>query len=174
MAKTTFPAVASTAIVCFAFWLLLTNSFAAQELIAGGVVSVAVALFSARFLIHEDSFWLFHPKRFCILFLINPAVFTWELIKANWDVAKRAFHPGKPNVNPGTVKVPTNIKSEYGLASLSNAITLTPGTITLDVAEENGQNYIYIHWIDVTETNGEAAGEIIKGTLEKWIARIWR
>ncbi len=174
MAKTTFPAVVSTAIVCFCFWLILTNSFAAQELIAGGVVSIAVALFSARFLIHENSLWLFHPKRFFILFLLYPFIFMWELLKANWDVAKRAFHPGKPNVNPGTVKVPTNLKSEYGLASLSNAITLTPGTITLDVAEEDGQNYFYIHWIDVAETDGVAAGETIKGTLEKWIARIWR
>ena len=137
------------------------------------MVSIVVALFAARFLIHEKSFWLFNPKRFVILFIINPFVFTWELIKANWDVAKRAFHPGKPNVNPGTVKVPTEIKSEYGLTSLANAITLTPGTITLDVAEEDGQNYLYIHWIDVTEQDSVKAGEIIKGSLEKWIARIW-
>ena len=49
----------STFIYCFIFWLLLTWSLDAQELIAGAVVSLAAALFSARFFIHNKAFWIF-------------------------------------------------------------------------------------------------------------------
>ena len=57
---------------------------------------------------------------------------------------------------------------------LANSITLTPGTITMDIAEQDGQDYYYIHWIDVTETDREKAGNVIKGRLENGIRRIWQ
>ena len=94
-------------------------------------------------------------------------------MKANWAVAKRCFG-GCKNINPGIVKVPVNLGDGYPEAMLANSITLTPGTITLDITEEEGQDYFYIHWIDVSETDREKAGDMIKGTLEKWIRRIWK
>ena len=53
MRKTTFAGVVSTFVVCYVFWILLTWSLDSQELIYGAVVSLAVALFSSRFFIHE-------------------------------------------------------------------------------------------------------------------------
>ncbi len=88
------------------------------------------------------------------------------------DVAKRCFG-GCRDVNPGIVKVPVDLKSEYGRAALANAITLTPGTITLDIAEEDGQAYYYIHWIDVTKPSGKEAGDAIKGALERGLKGVW-
>lgn len=173
MKKATFPAFISTFVLCAAFWLILTGSFAAQELIVGAVVSVAVALFSARFLIHENAFWLFNPVRLFTLLFYAVIIFPWELIKANVDVALRALGPG-PRVNPGIVRVPVDLKSDYGRAMLADSITLTPGTITMDMEEEDGRAYYYIHWIDVSELDRAKAGDIIKGTLEKWVGRIWR
>jgi len=171
--KTRFPAVISTFIVCFAFWILLTWSFSVQELAAGAVVSLAVALFSARFFIHEKAFWLAAPAKF--FGLLGYVLFTFpvELVKANVDVAKRVFG-GCKNINPGIVKVPVNLESEYGQAMLANSITLTPGTITMEVTEEEGQTYYYIHWIDVAAESGEAEGEAIKGTLEKGVGRVFK
>ena len=172
MQKTKFPAVLATFIVCFLFWILLTWSFKGQELLAGAVVSFAVALFSARFFIHEKAGWLAQPKRFfaCIGYWLGG--FLKELIKANVNMAKICFG-GCKDINPGIVKIPTDLKSDYGLAALSNSITLTPGTITMEVAEEDGQNYLYVHWINVEETEPEKAGEAIKGALEKGVRRIW-
>ena len=95
-----------------------------------------------------------------------------ELVKANVDVAKRCF-TGCKNVNPGIVKVPVNLKSMYGQAALANAITLTPGTITMEITEEDGQTYYYIHWIDAKLPGGEEAGEEIKGRLERGLRRVW-
>lgn len=172
MQKTTFPAVISTFIISYAFWILLTWSFSAQELIVGAVVCLAVALFSARFFIHERSFWFFNPLKALCALVFWLGVFMAELFKANVDMAKRCF-TGCRNINPGIVKVPVDLKSDYAQAALANAITLTPGTITMEITEEEGQTYYYIHWIDVTKPSGKEAGDEIKGTLEKWLRRVW-
>ena len=173
MQKTRFPAVISTFILCFAFWILLTWSFSVQELAAGAVVSLAVALFSARFFIHENAGWFFNPAKLFAGLFFWLMTFVVEMIKANVDMAKRCFG-GCKNINPGIVKVPVDLESDYGQAALANAITLTPGTITLDIADEEGKTYYYVHWIDVQETDPEKAGEAIKGRLERGLRRVWK
>lgn len=178
MKKAKFPAIVATAALCFIFWLLISGELAAlingepriEILIAGVVVSIGVGLFTARFFIHDGAFRLLHPRRLLCLIVYIP-VFLWELLKANVDVAVRAFK--KLPEKSGIVKVPVSLKNEYAQAMLANSITLTPGTITMDIAEEGGQLYYYIHWINVSEEDGEKAGEAIKGTLEKWVRRIW-
>ena len=172
MHKTTFPKVAATFIVCYAFWILVTWSLATQELIAGAVVSLAVALFTARFFIHERSFLLLQPRRLFALICYCLLIFPSELLKANIDVARRTFKPHIP-LNSGIVKVPVHVRSKYGQAMLADSITLTPGTITMECAEDQGQLYYYIHWMDVRETDPEKAGDMIKGRMEKWVRRIW-
>ncbi|SHE42812.1 Na+/H+ antiporter subunit E [Caloramator proteoclasticus] len=172
MKSTKFSSIFSTFIFCYLFWILFTWTFTSQELITGAVVSFLVAVLTARFFIHQNAFHLFNPVRFFNLVLYI-FVFLKELWKANVDVAKRALNPNLP-INPGIVKVPVGLESEYGMSMLANSITLTPGTITMDITEENGKNYFYIHWIDVAEKDREKAGDAIKGTLENWIRRIWK
>ena len=172
MQKAKFPAIAATFVLCYAFWILLDFSFKAQELIAGAVVSLLVALFSARFFIHENAGWFFHPGRFFSAIFFWCGTFMVELVKANVDMAKRCFG-GCKNINPGIVKIPVDLRSDYGQAALANAITMTPGTITLDIAEDSdGKTWYYIHWIDV-KADGEEAGEAIKGRLERGLRRVW-
>lgn len=176
-------AILATFLLCFVLWLLLTGEAAGlwdglanaewQIIIAGAVVSLLVAVFSARFFIHESPFYILRPDRFLLMLFYCFIVFPWALIKANVDVALKALSP-RIHIRPGIVKVPTELSSEYGLAMLANSITLTPGTITLDVVEEKGKHYYYIHWIKVTEETPEKAGEAIKGSMEKTLRRIWR
>lgn len=173
MQKTSFSAVAATFIVSYGFWILLTWSFSSEELIIGAVVCLIVALFSARFFIHEKAFWLFNPLRLLKALFFWFGVFIVELVKANVDMAKRCFG-GCKNINPGIVKVPVDLEADYAQAALANAITLTPGTITMEITEEDGQTYYYIHWIDVSKPSGKEAGDAIKGTLEKWLRRVWQ
>ena len=178
MRKTTFPAFLSTAVICYIFWILISGELAriitgtpsVEVLIAGGVVSIGAALFSARFFIHNNAFHFWNPARLAILF-VYVFVFLWELIKANVDVAVRAFR--KEPEKSGIVKVPVDLKSEYALAMLADSITLTPGTITMDIVEQDGQTYFYVHCIEVPEGDPAAQGDAIKGTLEKWVRRIW-
>ena len=173
MQKTKLPAVFATFIVCFVFWVLLDFSFRTEEIIAGAAVSLLVALFSARFFIHEDAGWFFNPSHLFALIRYWCVTFVGELVKANVNMAKICFG-GCKNINPGIVKIPTEMKSDYGLAALCNSITLTPGTITMEATEEDGQNYLYVHWIDVKETDPEKAGEAIKGTLERGLKGVWQ
>ena len=173
MQKAKFPAIAATFVVCFVFWILLDFSFKIEELIAGAVVSLLVALFSARFFIHENAGWFCNPVRFFSAIFFWCGTFIAELIKANVDMAKRCFG-GCKNISPGIVKIPVDLKSDYGQAALANAITMTPGTITLDIAEDKeGKTWYYIHWIDVTTAEPEAAGEAIKGRLVRGLRRVW-
>ena len=111
MHKTSFAGVASTFLLCFLFWILLTWSADVQELATGAVISLAVALFSSRFFIHEKPLWFFNPVKLLNGIYFWLCIFPVELIKANVDVAKRCF-TGCKNVNPGIVKVPVAISGE--------------------------------------------------------------
>ena len=172
-----FCAWLSTFIFCFLFWMLLTWSVALRELVLGVVIAAIVAAFTSKFLIHNQAFYLYNPVRLALLVFYLVIVFLWEMIKANLSMASIVLSPNMKDYKPGIIRVPAGEKpsSTYGMALLSNCITLTPGTITLDVAEdEKGNNYYYIHWINVAETDRVKAGEAIKGTMEKWIGRIWK
>ena len=98
MSKTRFTSVLATFVVCFLFWILITWSFDGQELIAGAVISLGVALFAARFFIHTGTMRMANPLRFLSLVWYCCVVFLWELIKANWDMAKRALDEENPDL----------------------------------------------------------------------------
>ena len=83
-----------------------------------------------------------------IWFLYYIAIFIFECVKGNLDVAYRVLHPDLP-IRPGMVKVKVGLKSDVGLTFLANSITLTPGTTTVDVDKRSG--YIYVHWIYVRD-----------------------
>ncbi|MFW5974873.1 MAG: Na+/H+ antiporter subunit E, partial [Bacteroidota bacterium] len=74
-------------------------------------------------------------------FVIYLGIFIWEVLKADFDVAYRVIHPAMP-IKPGIVKVPLEVKSEIARTMLANSITMTPGTITVDIIGDD----IFVHW----------------------------
>jgi multicomponent Na+:H+ antiporter subunit E len=94
-------------------------------------------------------------------------VFLWECIKANIDVAYRVLHPAMP-IRPGIVRVKTTLKSDLAKMLLANSITMTPGTISVDIIDD----YLYIHWIFIKSDDPEVYTGIITGAFEKYIKRI--
>jgi multicomponent Na+:H+ antiporter subunit E len=90
------------------------------------------------------------------------------LIKSNLDVARRIISPKLP-INPGIVKVKTKLKSPLGRAILANSITLTPGTLTVEMRDQ----YFYIHWIDVSVSDINASTEAIVSKFEKYLEVIF-
>ena len=171
MRKTKPSAVLTTFLLCFLFWLLLTRSFRWEELAAGGVVSLAAALFSARFFVHNKAFRFFHPRRLLAGLFYWVCVFPVELVKSNLHMAKLVL-TGCRKIRPGIVRIPVGLKNAYAQAALANSITLTPGTITMEIAEQEGRIWYYVHWIEA-DCDGEEAAERIKGRMEKWIGRFW-
>ena len=155
-----------TGIVSFIVWLLLNNSLHTDIIISGLVTSFLVAIIFGL----NNTFFAelrLSPASFINIFLLI-LVFTKELIKANIDVAKRVIAPSLP-INPGIVKVKTKLKSRTGRLLLANLITLTPGTLSLDVKDE----FLYIHWINVTSNDIDTATKEIVENFEKRLEVIY-
>ncbi|MCS3924192.1 Na+/H+ antiporter subunit E [Methanosalsum natronophilum] len=98
------------------------------------------------------------PKK--ILFFI---VLTIEVIKANIILAKIVLSP-RLNITPGTIEYHLNVKTDTGITVIANTISLTPGTITLDVSTD--KSMLYIHSIQADEPS-KICGNIQK--LEKYV-----
>jgi len=95
-------------------------------------------------------------------------VFLVELVKSNLDVARRIISPSLP-INPGIVKFKTKLTSEYAKMVLANSITLTPGTLSLDIIDDT----FYIHWIDVKTLDPEEVRMEIAEKFEKILIKIF-
>lgn len=149
-------------------WLFLTWPVDLQHFIVGILVSAFVSFMTGDMFVKRPHHFT-HPERY-LWFLYYVVLFIWECIKANIDVAYRVIHPNLP-IKPGIVKVKTVLKSDTGLTFLANTITLTPGTMSVDIDPENG--FLYIHWIDVKDKDIKIATERIVKIFEHVLKRIF-
>lgn len=125
----------------FGVWLLLNGSFAPEYIITGLIPAFALGIWSSfKFPVFRNM--RLTPKAF-VAFFIFSHVFMFELVKSNIDVAIRVLSRKIP-IKPGIVEVRTKLKDPVARLLLANAITLTPGTFTLDTEGE----IFRIHWID--------------------------
>lgn len=122
-------------------WLLLAGNLDTAEVIAGAVVSLLVTLLSGRHLAVYDG--IRYTPSAVLHLLMFLLVFLRALVHANLDVARRVLSPSLP-IRPAVVEVETRLQSVLGRLLLTNAITLTPGTLSIDVIG----NRITVHWID--------------------------
>lgn len=153
-------------------WLLLGWPADGQDFFQHLLVGIFVAGFVA--FMTGDMFTrrprhFFQIKRYLWFGFYLP-LFIWECLKANVDVAYRVAHPALP-IKPGIVKVKTALKSETGLTFLANSITLTPGTLSVDIDQERG--FLYVHWIDVKDKDVEQATKIVVERFERILKRIF-
>jgi len=155
-------------IIAILVWIGLTWSFDWRHILVGALVSLLVAILIGDLFVQRASHFM-HPERY-MWFAYYIPYFLWQCTKANIDVAYRVLHPMMP-VKPGIVKLKTSLKSETGLTFLANSITLTPGTMSVDIDNENG--YLYIHWIYVEDTDIDAASRIIVENFERILKRIF-
>jgi len=149
-------------------WLGLTWPPDWQHLSIGILVAIFVSFMTGDMFVKRPDLFR-HPRRY-LWFLYYLPIFFWECTKANLDVAYRVGHPDLP-INPGIVKVKTSLRSDTGLTFLANSITLTPGTLSVDVDPEEG--ILYVHWIDVKDKDVEKATRLIVGRFEPILKRIF-
>jgi multicomponent Na+:H+ antiporter subunit E len=160
--------------VSFVFWLLLVwpvspvdGSWRIGDIVAGLFVAAFVALVMhemvrvnfIRFLNPRSWFWM-------VVYLF---VFSYYAVKGGLDVAWRVLHPAMP-IKPGIVRVRSKLKTETGRTALANSITLTPGTLTIDVSDDG---MFYIHWLTVNSVEEEAAAKQIMRRFEWYIQKIF-
>ena len=124
----------------FIIWVIANGTLAYNTLIAGAVVSAVIALAFASFArVYSVIRW--SPK-VVFYYLMYLSVFILELVKANLNVMRLVFSP-RIDIKPGIVEIKTELKSPIGRLALANSITLTPGTLVVDIKGDS----LFIHWI---------------------------
>ena len=158
--------VIMTTITMFAVWLLFTASFTPFSLIAGFLGALVVGLLTYDLFIahYEPRLRSFLPNPLYLVIFLGVLVFF--LYQSSW-IMLRAVISGK--ANPRIVHFRTRLKSDLARMVLANAITLTPGTITLDLNDD----HLTVHWFFSTTSHAKAAGEQVKGRMEKYLRRVW-
>jgi len=154
-------------VLAFITWLVLNWTLNVQFIIAGLIASAIVSILFHEMLPKEHHIFVSPVRIFW--FLVYVPVFIYYMLMANFDVVYRALHPAMP-IKPGIVKIKTNLKTDSGITALANSITLTPGTLTVDLTDDG---YLYIHWINVKSADIEEATKQIAGTFEWFIQRIF-
>jgi multicomponent Na+:H+ antiporter subunit E len=148
-------------------WPFVDGKIDVQVMIAGLIASFIVAILFHEILPKEHRVFV-SPVRVFWASVYVP-VFFYYVIKANLDVVYRALHPKMP-IKPGIVKIRTALKTESGITALANSITLTPGTLTVDLTDDG---FLYIHWINVKSDDTEEATKFIARRFEWFLQKIF-
>ena len=156
-----------TAFITLLLVYLLLAGFQVDEVILGSIISAALAFILVKYI--NFSIDIFLPWKLVKFVFVYLPVFIWKLILANLDVARRVLSPKIP-LNPGIVKIKTDLKGDIGKLTLANSITLTPGTLSIDVEND----YIYVHTIDVKGKTEEEKRKNISGAFEKILGGIFK
>ena len=156
----------STFLTLWAVWILLTG-FDVIELVTGGVASLILALIISDMV--DYSFDIKSLGKFVKFLLIYVPLFIIKMVEANLDMAYRVLSPSLP-INPGFVKVPTDLKGNIGKLVLANSITLTPGTLSVDVDKD----YVYVHCVNVKGDCSEDYQREVSGSFEKVLGGIFK
>jgi multicomponent Na+:H+ antiporter subunit E len=121
--------VAGSVVVLAVFWLLLSGYFTPFLVAAGIGSAVAVALFARRMDVMDREGMPLHVALHAL------AYFPWllkEIVKSGWDVTRIILHPALP-ISPTLVRFKPSQRTAIGLVTHANSITLTPGTLSVDV-----------------------------------------
>ncbi|MCU0724982.1 MAG: Na+/H+ antiporter subunit E [Planctomycetes bacterium] len=157
--------VIATFVFAFLVYLAVTWSLDPASVLIGAAASLAAAV-AMRPLELEVAPLLLLPHRLLFAVIYVP-VLLWYVIRANLDVAYRVIHPKLP-IRPGIVKARTTLKTAAARVLLANSITLTPGTLTVDLVGDA----LYIHRIAVPEKEPEAEMQRSIEHFEGFIRRI--
>ncbi len=154
--------------VCLLLWMLLVGSLDAREWLAGTLVAALVTLlFAPRFAIFTGFRFGWLAPLHILHYL---AAFFVDLVVANYQLAKRILTPSLP-IRPEIVEVHTRLRSPLGRMLLANSITLTPGTLTIDVQGDR----LLVHWVySPPDIDSERATALIAAATEKRLSRfLW-
>lgn len=140
-------------------WIAANSSLAIESVASGAIISAALAYIFTR----KTGVWRgirFSPSRF-YHFILYTGVFAVELLRANINMMRYVYAP-RLSVEPGVVKVKTNLKSPIGRLALANSISLTPGSLVLDIGEDE----LLVHCLDMRAIDPKKVTETVLGPFE--------
>ena len=146
-----------------ALWLIANASLAMDVVLVGAVISGALSFVFRDFgRVYGDIRW--SPK-VIYNYVLYLGVFLRELVRANFNVMRVVF---SPTIVPW-LEIRTRLRSPLGRLTLANSITLTPGTLVVDMREDS----LFVHWINVSADDPQAATQEIAGNFEKYLEVIY-
>lgn len=144
-------------------WVALTGEFTPVNFVIGFALGFAALWLTQR---REDASGYFNKARSVIGFLL---FFAWEVVRANLRVAFDVLSP-RQRITPGIIAIPLDAKTDAEITFLANLITLTPGTLSLDVSDDRKTLYIHAMYVkDVDSFRRE-----IKEGLERRLLEVLR
>ncbi len=144
-------------------WAAITGNFAPGNLVLGFVLGFLVLFFARRVIGSAD----YAPRLLQVLGLV--AYFLWELILSNLRVAVDVLRP-KLRLRPGVIAVPLDARTDAEIVLLANLITVTPGSLSLDVSADRQTLYLHVmHFEDLEEVQRK-----IKHGFERRILAVTR
>jgi multicomponent Na+:H+ antiporter subunit E len=147
-------------------WVAVTWFFDPASLATGGLIALVLA-FALRQVELDEVRVLLLPRRLLWALAYIPVLFFY-IVRANLDVAYRVLHPALP-IRPGIVRARTSLRSPAGRVLLANSLTLTPGTLSVDLEGD----VLYVHRIYVPEGDADAITERSLARFEAFIRRIF-
>ena len=143
-------------LIFLAAWIIFNGNITLEILIFGVVIAAVVLGFMCKFMDYSLKKELYVYKK-SIWFLVYCLLLIREIVKANLAIIPRILTV-EEEMDPIIVKFRTNLKSDYTRMLLANSITLTPGTITVEL---EGDEYT-IHCLDTSLAEGLEGSEIEK------------
>jgi multicomponent Na+:H+ antiporter subunit E len=122
-------------------WVAATGVFRFENLSVGFILG-ALVLYISRRVVGAPRYFSKIGKLISLM-----AFFVWELVVANLRVAHDVLTP-RHYMRPGIIAVPLAAKTDNEITMLSNLLTLTPGTLSLDVSADRKVLYVHAMYID--------------------------
>jgi multicomponent Na+:H+ antiporter subunit E len=144
----------------FVVWLLWSGHYTFDStllLILGIVSCAATSVIAVRMGIADPEG---HPIHLLGRALLYSPWLLWAIVKANIDVTRRILHPELP-ISPTLIRINATQKSALGQVVYANSITLTPGTVSVDIEED----VITVHAL-----SREGAEELMAGEMDRRVA----
>ncbi|MEE8239910.1 MAG: Na+/H+ antiporter subunit E [Nitrospirales bacterium] len=149
----------SLGIALYLLWIVLSGYFQPLLLVLG-VMSTLIVLFIALRMevVDRES----HPVHLTLRLPLYWLWLLWEIVKSNVVVARLIWSPSLP-ISPSVFQVPTSQKSQLGQVVYANSITLTPGTVSMTL--ENNQVRVHALTEDIAE-------DLQTGTMDRRVTAL--
>jgi multicomponent Na+:H+ antiporter subunit E len=144
-------------------WVLLTNALTAENFALGLLLGYLVLLLSHRTLA-PSTYYSKLPQ-----FVRFVGFFLWQLLLANLKLAHDVVTP-TDYMRPAVLAIPLDARTDEEISLLANLVTLTPGTLSLDVSADRKQMYIHAMYVE----NAEETRREIKEGFERRVLELLR
>lgn len=162
MLRMLFPHPGLTALLIIV-WMLLLNSFTLGGLLVGAALGFLIPVLTA-------AYWPNRPQiRFGWPVVEYLAVVFFDIIVANFDVARLILFRKSKDLRSHWLVIPLELRSPEAITALAGTISLTPGTVTSDIAADGRS--LLVHMLDVADA--DAAVARIKARYEARLLRIF-